>query len=204
MQKFSESIHGSSAFGHPIKQLFRFFLVAAPLLFAESLAIPSTRINPRSRRFATAGRLPNQRNANSNDLITRATKSDERGTSTEDVEIANAIKTDRNNADVQQTSFKSTITSERTVSIWPQFDDIDKRITKIALPCIANFAINPLIGAVDLFWVSRMGNALAVAGQAAANQVFNTAFWLVSFLPSGTSIIYILSFVELPSRLLRY
>lgn len=30
-----------------------------------------------------------------------------------------------------------------------------------------------------------MGNALAVAGQAAANQVFNTAFWMGSFLPSG-------------------
>ena len=33
--------------------------------------------------------------------------------------------------------------------------------------------------------MNRMGNALAVAGQAAANQVFNTAFWMVSFLPSG-------------------
>lgn len=32
-----------------------------------------------------------------------------------------------------------------------------------------------------------MGNALAVAGQAAANQVFNSAFWLASFLPSVTA-----------------
>lgn len=50
-----------------------------------------------------------------------------------------------------------------------------------------NFAINPLIGAIDLFWVGRMNNALAVAGQAAANQVFNSAFWLVSVLPSVTA-----------------
>ncbi len=71
------------------------------------------------------------------------------------------------------------------ISIWPQFDALDRRMIKIALPCIANFAINPLIGAVDLFWVNRMGNALAVAGQAAANQVFSSAFWVVSFLPSG-------------------
>jgi Na+-driven multidrug efflux pump len=44
-----------------------------------------------------------------------------------------------------------------------------------------------LIGAVDLFWVNRMGNPLAVAGQAAANQVFSSAFWFVSFLPSITA-----------------
>mmetsp|Transcript_23260 Transcript_23260/g.48833 ORF Transcript_23260/g.48833 Transcript_23260/m.48833 type:complete len:611 (+) Transcript_23260:183-2015(+) len=76
---------------------------------------------------------------------------------------------------------------EEDISIWPQFDALDKRMIKIALPCIANFAINPLIGAVDLFWVNRMGNALAVAGQAAANQVFSSAFWVVSFLPSVTA-----------------
>lgn len=33
-----------------------------------------------------------------------------------------------------------------------------------------------------------MGNALAVAGQAAANQVFSSLFWVVSVLPSGKSI----------------
>ena len=71
--------------------------------------------------------------------------------------------------------------------MWPRFDDLDKRLIKISLPVIANFAINPLIGAVDLFWVNRMGNALAVAGQAAANQVFNSAFWITSFLPSVTA-----------------
>lgn len=64
---------------------------------------------------------------------------------------------------------------------------MDRRLIKIALPVIANFAINPLIGAVDLFWVNRMGNALAVAGQAAANQVFNSVFWLTSFLPAVTA-----------------
>lgn len=74
-----------------------------------------------------------------------------------------------------------------TPPMWPCFDALDKRLIKIALPVIANFAINPLIGAVDLFWVNRMGNALAVAGQAAANQVFNSAFWITSFLPSVTA-----------------
>lgn len=71
--------------------------------------------------------------------------------------------------------------------MWPRMDALDKRLIKISLPVIANFAINPLIGAVDLFWVNRMGNALAVAGQAAANQVFNSVFWITSFLPSVTA-----------------
>jgi len=70
---------------------------------------------------------------------------------------------------------------------WPCGDALDKKLIKIALPCIANFAITPLVGAVDLFWINRMGNTLAVAGQAAANQIFTSAFWLTSFLPSVTA-----------------
>ena len=68
---------------------------------------------------------------------------------------------------------------------WPCMDQLDKELIRISLPVIGNYAINPMIGAVDLFWVNRMGNALAVAGQAAANQVFSSAFWFTSFLPSG-------------------
>lgn len=51
------------------------------------------------------------------------------------------------------------------ISSWPSFDALDKKISIIALPCIANFAINPLVGAIDLFWVNQMKSALAVAGQ---------------------------------------
>lgn len=77
--------------------------------------------------------------------------------------------------------------SSLALSRWPSGDALDRRLIKVSLPVIANFAINPLIGAVDLFWVNRMGNALAVAGQAAANQVFNSVFWLTSFLPAVTA-----------------
>ena len=70
---------------------------------------------------------------------------------------------------------------------WPCFDELDKRLIMISIPMIINFSITPLVGANDLFWTNRMGNALAVAGQAAATQVFNTGFWLASFLPSVTS-----------------
>jgi multidrug resistance protein, MATE family len=74
-----------------------------------------------------------------------------------------------------------------TPGIWPCFDELDKRLIMISIPMIINFSITPLVGANDLFWTNRMGNALAVAGQAAATQVFNSGFWLASFLPSVTS-----------------
>merc|ERR1711871_186439 len=57
-------------------------------------------------------------------------------------------------------------------------------IWKIALPAMLNLAIMPLVGAADTFWVGRMKDALALAGQGAANQIFNSAFWIISFLPS--------------------
>lgn len=78
-------------------------------------------------------------------------------------------------------------TKATDVGIWPSNDALDKQLMKIAVPCIANFAIAPMVGAVDLFWVNQMRNPLAIAGQAAANSVFNSVYWLASFLPSGTS-----------------
>jgi len=81
------------------------------------------------------------------------------------------------------------LSTEPVLGRWPCGDELDRRLIKIALPCIANFAINPLVGAVDLFWINRMKNTLAVAGQAAANQIFTSSFWLFSFLPSVTATI---------------
>jgi putative MATE family efflux protein len=75
-------------------------------------------------------------------------------------------------------------------SMWPQFDALDNRIYTIAWPVICNFAISPLVGAIDLFWVNYLTkNPLAVAGQAAANQVFGSVFWLTSFLPNVTAML---------------
>ncbi|CAB9504441.1 Protein DETOXIFICATION [Seminavis robusta] len=78
-------------------------------------------------------------------------------------------------------------TTATTPGLWPCFDELDKRLIMISIPMIINFSITPLVGANDLFWTNRMGNVLAVAGQAAATQVFNSGFWLASFLPSVTS-----------------
>ena len=65
--------------------------------------------------------------------------------------------------------------------------DIDKMVLSTALPSMANLAVVPLVNSVDTFWVGRMGIALALAGQAAANNVFFTLFFLVAFLPTITA-----------------
>jgi putative MATE family efflux protein len=57
----------------------------------------------------------------------------------------------------------------------------------VALPSIANLAVIPLVGAVDTFWIGRMGDALALAGQGAANQCFFSIYFLIAFIPTITA-----------------
>ena len=74
--------------------------------------------------------------------------------------------------------------SNNGLRAFPCGDELDQRIFTILLPAIVNFAILPLVGAADTFFVGGMRNALALAGQGAANQIFSSAFWIISFLPS--------------------
>ena len=178
-----------------MSSLLAFALVAGSLLFAESLAIYQSPLHDvrRGRRSPRLGNNQHSLTPPSSILVALSQSS----TSAAGEGVIDATSTsshDDNAASIQNTSHsskKADVSSapaeEIVQSIWPQMDDLDKRMMKIALPCIANFAINPLVGAVDLFWVNRMGNALAVAGQSAANQVFSSAFWIVSVLPSVTA-----------------
>jgi len=68
--------------------------------------------------------------------------------------------------------------------LWPCGDALDLKISKLAVPAILNLLILPLVGIVDMMWVGRMQNALAIAGMQAANQVFSSSFWIISFLPT--------------------
>ena len=68
--------------------------------------------------------------------------------------------------------------------VLPRNDETDKLIMKLFIPAVLNFLIIPLVGIVDVFWVGRMGDAGALAAQGAANQVFQSAFWIISFIPS--------------------
>jgi len=64
---------------------------------------------------------------------------------------------------------------------------LDKMILGTAIPSMINLAVVPLVNSVDTFWVGRMGVALALAGQAAANSCFFTLYFLVAFLPTMTA-----------------
>ena len=46
-----------------------------------------------------------------------------------------------------------------------------------------NLILIPLTSATDIYYIGKMNNALAIAGSAAACQVFNSIFWVLSFLP---------------------
>ena len=50
-----------------------------------------------------------------------------------------------------------------------------------------NLLVIPLVGAVDTLWIGRMGSALALAGQGAANQCFFSAFFVIAFIPTITA-----------------
>eukprot|EP00958_Prasinococcus_capsulatus_P013693 scaffold1414_cov384-Prasinococcus_capsulatus_cf.AAC.17 len=67
---------------------------------------------------------------------------------------------------------------------WTVGDKLDRRILALWIPAILNFIIIPLSSATDVFWVGRLGDAVALASQGAANQVFSAMFWIISFLPS--------------------
>lgn len=63
-------------------------------------------------------------------------------------------------------------------------DNLDKNISRLLLPAILNYALFPVSSAVDTYWVGKLGNALALSGQGAANQVYNSVFWFLSILPN--------------------
>jgi Na+-driven multidrug efflux pump len=89
-----------------------------------------------------------------------------------------------------------TLRTTKTRRPWKGFNELDKEIFKAALPLSAIFAIMPVAMSTNLFWVNRLGSTLAVAGQSAANQMFASSFWLVSFLPSITATMVSKSFAS--------
>jgi putative MATE family efflux protein len=124
-----------------------------------------------------------------NNVASDGDKNNQKLTNHEEISIRGGETNSNSNSNLKPNSNsnsnpQSTIPSIRKL---PCGDELDKKLVKIAIPTIANFAINPLVGAVDLFWINRTGNPLAVAGQAAANQIFTSSFWLTSFLPAVTA-----------------
>lgn len=65
--------------------------------------------------------------------------------------------------------------------------NVDDLILKTTLPSMINLAVVPIVNSVDTFWVGRLGLALALAGQSAANQASFTIFFMIAFLPNITA-----------------
>jgi putative MATE family efflux protein len=68
-----------------------------------------------------------------------------------------------------------------------QKDELDQTILSTAIPSMINLGVVPIVNSVDTFWVGRLGVALALAGQSAANQASFTIFFLIAFLPNITA-----------------
>lgn len=70
------------------------------------------------------------------------------------------------------------------IPTWPCGDALDRRIGALSLPAVISFLILPITQATDLFWVGRMNEALAIAGQAATNQIYSTVSMVTSTIPT--------------------
>lgn len=70
-----------------------------------------------------------------------------------------------------------------TCKVWPCWDALDKEIITFAFPILIQNLILPLTGWIDLVFIGKLGNTLAVSGQQAANQVLYTA-GLLNVIPS--------------------
>jgi len=86
------------------------------------------------------------------------------------------------------TSLTQTRKLERLRKSLPfQNDTLDGLILKTAVPTVLNLMVIPLVNSVDTFWVGRLGVAMALAAQSAANQACFTLFFLIAFLPNMTA-----------------
>jgi len=85
------------------------------------------------------------------------------------------------------TTDATTTTTPSTSSFSSSSSSLDSLILKTAIPSMINLAVVPIVNAVDTFWVGRLGIALALAGQSAANQACFTIFFMIAFLPNITA-----------------
>ena len=92
---------------------------------------------------------------------------------------------------LQQRCSAATLTAVQPTTRWQEATSrnasLDRPILNIVLPSVANLAVIPVVGAVDTFWIGRMGDALALAGQGAANQCFFSLYFLIAFVPTITA-----------------
>ena len=65
----------------------------------------------------------------------------------------------------------------------PVIKKIDNSIIKITKPATMNYIMNPIVGLVDGYWVSKYGDSTQLAGQASSDQLFNLYYTFLAFAP---------------------
>lgn len=60
---------------------------------------------------------------------------------------------------------------------------VDDNILKITKPATMNYIMNPIVGLVDGYWVSKLGDSTQLAGQASSEQLFNLYYTFFAFAP---------------------
>lgn len=78
----------------------------------------------------------------------------------------------------------STDVPEPSKRRWPRWSSLDAEILEVWAPAVANLILLPLVGSIDLFWIGQSRDPWAIAGMGAANQVYSTIYFLISFLPA--------------------
>ena len=54
--------------------------------------------------------------------------------------------------------------------------ELDKEIFSLSKSSFFNFAMTPIIGAVDTYWIARLNKGSMLAGQGNADRLFNSVF----------------------------
>ena len=71
-----------------------------------------------------------------------------------------------------------------SISNFIKIKPIDKKIWNLAKPATLNYIMVPIVGMVDTFWVSKLGNSNELAGAGSGDQLFSIFYVLTSFLPA--------------------
>ena len=68
-----------------------------------------------------------------------------------------------------------------------KWNQTDREILRLALPCIVSNITVPLLGLVDLSIVGHIGSAAYIAAISVGTMIFSVMYWTMGLLRTGTS-----------------
>lgn len=86
-----------------------------------------------------------------------------------------------NNSTAYSVAMNATV---KKLPFWPRFDSFDRRIASLLGPAMLNFLLVPIAGLLNTYFVGKLGNAELLAAVGAGNELYNSMFFFLAFLPS--------------------